>query len=222
MITCHILASSFPCLGLVWSVFPSSLFIQIFVCIYVHLSLFLWDVLCSLFFFLFTISQYCLSLWSPPSFGWCCFQLFYPSSKLPHHKNTEKMAAPQPILKTTLMRRAIENMWCAFDELVPLPCKWSTKCLSLVVESLSSVVLMGYPRLSLAVGIDQDPPRCLDAQGGIKAKRQPFVVGVVLESCGHGRGRRDVLSWTFCQMLELRILTLHLLTSSVPAAIFAL
>ena len=32
------------------------------------------------------------------------------------------------------------------------------------------------------VGIDQDPPMCLDAQGGIKAKRQPFVVGVVLKS----------------------------------------
>ena len=35
---------------------------------------------------------------------------------------------------------------------------------------------------------------CLDAQGGIKAKRQPFVVGVVVKSCGLGRGRRDVLS----------------------------
>ena len=42
------------------------------------------------------------------------------------------------------------------------------------------------------VGIDWDPPMCLDAQGGIKAKRQPFVVGVVLKS--RGRGRRDVLS----------------------------
>ena len=42
--------------------------------------------------------------------------------------------------------------------------------------------------------IDRDPPMCLDAQGGIKAKRQPFVVGVVLKSCGLGRGRRDVLS----------------------------
>ena len=27
---------------------------------------------------------------------------------------------------------------------------------------------------------------CLDAEGGIKAKRQPFVFGVVLKSCGHG------------------------------------
>ena len=35
---------------------------------------------------------------------------------------------------------------------------------------------------------------CLDAQGGTKAERQPFVVGVVLKSCGHERGRRDVLS----------------------------
>ena len=33
---------------------------------------------------------------------------------------------------------------------------------------------------------------CLDAQGGIKAKRQPFVVGAVLKPRGHGRGRRGV------------------------------
>ena len=33
------------------------------------------------------------------------------------------------------------------------------------------------------VGIDRDPPMCFDAQGGIKAKRQNFVVGVVLKSC---------------------------------------
>ena len=44
------------------------------------------------------------------------------------------------------------------------------------------------------VGIDRDPPMCLDAQGGIKAKRKPFVVGAVVKSCGLGRGRRDVLS----------------------------
>ena len=31
---------------------------------------------------------------------------------------------------------------------------------------------------------------CLDVQGGMKAKRQPFVIGVVLKSCG--LGRRDV------------------------------
>ena len=35
---------------------------------------------------------------------------------------------------------------------------------------------------------------CLDAQGGIKAKRQPFVAGLVVKSRGLGRGRRDVLS----------------------------
>ena len=45
-----------------------------------------------------------------------------------------------------------------------------------------------------AVGIDRDPPMCLDALGDIKAKRQPFVAGVVLGSCGHGHGRRDVWS----------------------------
>ena len=38
------------------------------------------------------------------------------------------------------------------------------------------------------VDIDRDPPTCLDAQGGIQAKRQPFVAGVVLKSCGLGRG----------------------------------
>ena len=64
----------------------------------------------------------------------------------------------------------------------------------------------GHP-FRASVGLDQDPPMCLDAQGGINGKRQPFVVGVVLKSCGHGRGRRDVLSRTFCQILELRILT---------------
>ena len=35
---------------------------------------------------------------------------------------------------------------------------------------------------------------CIDAQDGIKAKRQPFMVGVVVKSRGLGRGRRDVLS----------------------------
>ena len=56
-------------------------------------------------------------------------------------------------------------------------CECSTKCLSLVV-----VVVCGTFGLHTAfpcghlctVGIDRDPPMCLDAQGGIKAKRQPF------------------------------------------------
>ena len=54
------------------------------------------------------------------------------------------------------------------------------------------------------VGIDWDPPMCLDAQGGIKAKRQPCCGWCCLEVMCPGRGRRDVLSCTFCQMLELR------------------
>ena len=58
-------------------------------------------------------------------------------------------------------------------------------------------------------GIDWGPPMCLDAQGGIMAKRQPFSGWCCLEVMCLGRGRRDVLSCTFCQM-ELRILT-HLL-----------
>ena len=44
------------------------------------------------------------------------------------------------------------------------------------------------------VGIDREPPMSLDAQGGINAKRQPFVVGGIVKSCGLGRGRRVVLS----------------------------
>ena len=49
---------------------------------------------------------------------------------------------------------------------------------------------------------------CLDAQGGIKGKAPTlFVAGVSLEVMCLGRGRRDVLSCTFCQMLELRTLT---------------
>ena len=51
---------------------------------------------------------------------------------------------------------------------------------------------------------------CLDAQGGIKAKRQPFGGWYCPKVMCLGRGRRDVLSCTFCQMLELRILTLLL------------
>ena len=44
---------------------------------------------------------------------------------------------------------------------------------------------------------------CLDAQSGIKAKRQPFRGWCCLEVIC----RRDVLSCTFCQLLELRIPT---------------
>ena len=43
-------------------------------------------------------------------------------------------------------------------------------------------------RRRCTVDIDRDPPKCLDAQGGIKAERQPFVAGVGLKSCGLGRG----------------------------------
>ena len=47
---------------------------------------------------------------------------------------------------------------------------------------------------------------CLDAQGGIKAKRQPFVAGVVLSSCVLD-AIGEMCLCTFCQMLVLRILT---------------
>ena len=39
------------------------------------------------------------------------------------------------------------------------------------------------------VGIDRDPPVCLDAHGGIKAKRQPFVAG----------SREVMWSWTWSE-----------------------
>ena len=45
------------------------------------------------------------------------------------------------------------------------------------------------------MSIDKDPPACSHIQGDVTAERQPFVVGVVLESCGLGRGHhgeRDV------------------------------
>ena len=68
-----------------------------------------------------------------------------------------------------------------FNELVPSSCK----CLS-----PASGLPTAFPcRHLCTVGIDQDPPMCFDAQGGIKAKRQPFVVGVVVKSCGLGCGQ---------------------------------
>ena len=51
---------------------------------------------------------------------------------------------------------------------------------------------LGYLRrlacAALAAGIDRDPPACSHIQGDVTAERQPFVVGVVLKSCGLGRG----------------------------------
>ena len=76
----------------------------------------------------------------------------------------------------------------------------SESCLLLVV-ACGAFGATSRPSLDghrCTVGIDRDPPMCLDAKGGIKAKRQPFVVGVVVKSCGLGRGRRDVFSRAFC------------------------
>ena len=68
-------------------------------------------------------------------------------------------------------------------------------CLRLVVACGSFGLPTAFPcGHRCTVGIDRDPPECLDAQGGIKAKRQPFVVGVVLKSCCLGRGRRVVVN----------------------------
>ena len=44
------------------------------------------------------------------------------------------------------------------------------------------------------VGIDWHPPMCLDAKGGIKAKRQPFCGWCCQEVMWLGWGRRDMLS----------------------------
>ena len=77
-------------------------------------------------------------------------------------------------------------------------------CLRLAVASGALGLPTAFPcGHRCTVGIDRDRPVCLDAQGGIKAKRQPFGVGVVLKPCCLGNGRKDVLSLTFCQMLEL-------------------
>ena len=44
------------------------------------------------------------------------------------------------------------------------------------------------PDLVANLGVDWDPPACSHIQGDVTAERQPFVVGVVLKSCGLGRG----------------------------------
>ena len=48
----------------------------------------------------------------------------------------------------------------------------------------------GLPSLRrwCTVGVDRDPPACSHVQGDVTAERQPFVVCVVLKSCGLGRG----------------------------------
>ena len=73
------------------------------------------------------------------------------------------------------------------------------KRLSLVVESLSSVVLWGYTRPSLAgIGVPWvliGTHRCaLMPRVASRQSANPFVARVVLKSCGRA----------FCQMLELR------------------
>ena len=74
------------------------------------------------------------------------------------------------------------------NEPAPLPCKCLTNVLRSQVSVrilLSSCGAVGLPTAFFCghrctVGIDRYPPMCLDAQNGIKAKRQPFVAGVVL------------------------------------------
>ena len=67
--------------------------------------------------------------------------------------------------------------------------------------SWSRVVLLGYPRPPVFDGagvpwvLTGTHQRAVTSrQDDVTAERQPFVVGVVLKSCGLRRGRRDVLS----------------------------
>ena len=59
--------------------------------------------------------------------------------------------------------------------------------------------LHGLPSLprQCTVGIDRDPPASRHIQGDVTAECQPFVVGVVLKSCGPGRGRRSFVLMLF-------------------------
>ena len=98
-----------------------------------------------------------------------------------------------------------------FDKRAAVSCE----CQSLVVElwccwATPTAFPCGH---RCTVGTDWDPPMCPDAQGGIRAKRQTFRGWNCLEVMCLGRGRRHVLPRTFCQMLELRILT-HCSTGS--------
>ena len=84
-----------------------------------------------------------------------------------------------------------------------------------VFESCCRVIVVCYwatPRPSLAgIGVPwvlTVTHRCaLMPRMASRQSANPFVAGVVLKSCGHGRGRREVLSRTFCQKLEMRKLT---------------
>ena len=74
------------------------------------------------------------------------------------------------------------------------------------------MVLLGYPRPSLAgIGVPwvlTGSHRCaLMPRVASRQSANPFCGWCCLEVMCLGRGRRDVLSCTFCQMLELRTLT---------------
>ena len=80
------------------------------------------------------------------------------------------------------MNKQTFPIWFFFpiQVLIKTSCEWSTK----VFESCDRVVVVcgafGLLPAFLAgigctVGIDRDPPMCLDAQGGIEAKRQPLL-----------------------------------------------
>ena len=78
-------------------------------------------------------------------------------------------------------------MYCAV-----IDCSRVQRTCSVVVRVFESFGAFGPPTAfpcghRCTVGIDRDSPMCLDAHGGIKAKRQPFVVG----------SREVMWSWTW-------------------------
>ena len=77
------------------------------------------------------------------------------------------------------------------------------------------------------MGNDRDPPACSHIQGDVTAERQPFVVGVVLKSCGLGRGRQacagtSVSSSAFPRFRERELHPLLVFVSSSSAPVQAL
>ena len=101
---------------------------------------------------------------------------------------------------------------CCLNKPASLPWMCPTICLWLVDESLSSMCFWTIHglrfRTSTYRGYWPGPCDVSWCPGWHQGQVPPFAAGVVLKSCGQVRGRRDVLSWTFCQMLELRTLTL--------------
>ena len=90
---------------------------------------------------------------------------------------------PSRVINTTTRDRRRSKMRRTEDK--NKRCNNVLRCHVSVRALLSSCGAVGLPTAfscghRCTVSIDRDPPMCLDAQNGIKAKRQPFVAGVVL------------------------------------------